>query len=935
MKQVIFVLGMHRSGTSVLTGLLSRLGLKTGEHLLPPQEDNPKGFFEDSDFVAFNDKLLNQLALDWSSPLIISKGTLNKVLDEYSAESKNLAKQKFLHQSINLVKDPRFSVLMPFWQKTLEKLDIECRFIWMIRSPSAVSHSLSERNQIPAELSESIWRAYNFSIMSFLQNHECLLLNYEQLLEDPVGTCEKLSDYIHLGFTLDEIKTRIDGFVEPTLCHDHSQSSESLYVSLRDLHGKNLTPDESRKLVDKNKENLAAIGHLSEYALPLIIQNKQYVKRAGDLQLKIDELRQENTSLQTQNANYLSDIQRLELQYSNIVNSKSWQITSPLRSSMLYLNKFVEATQSQWSLTKILVAKFIFSIKTLGVSDTLKKVKQKLLCENKLVVTSNPALYRFQAPSFNKNIQNEIESFSKKPLISIIMPVFNVEPKWLKKAIDSVENQWYPNWELCIADDNSTNPKTVEYLKSLRNTKIKITFLQENLNISGASNAAADMAQGEYLALMDNDDEITPDALYEVVKEINNNEPDFIYSDEDKISETGEYCLPFFKPDYSYDLLLSANYICHFSVFKKSLVQNEKVFNSNFDGAQDYDLFLRLVDKTQKISHISKVLYHWRMIETSTALNPESKPFAHIAAKNALQKHLENKNGIVTDHNELFNYDIRYDYLASNPKVSIIIPTKDGLNLLSNAVTSILTKSTYNNYEIIILDNNSTKPETFKWFEDIQKIHSNIKVVKSYYEFNWSKLNNQGITEASGDVYIFLNNDIEIISPDWIERLSENALRPNIGTVGALLLYKDETIQHAGIVLGMGGWADHVYKEEKQIHMHSPFVSPMVSRNVLASTGACLCISKQVVADIGLFNEEFKICGSDVEISLRAFNKGYRNLYNAQAKLYHLESKTRDSFVPECDFVMSKMFYEPFWKNGDPFFNKNLNLNSLRPIVDS
>lgn len=577
-----------------------------------------------------------------------------------------------------------------------------------------------------------------------------------------------------------------------------------------------------------------------------------------------------------------------------------------------------------------LIKNFIFEARRNGITYAMNRARSKLHSSNSPIA---PKPYCYTAPILSKDIRNEMKNFTRKPLISIIMPVYNVDPKWLELAIKSVEAQWYNNWELCIADDKSTNEDTIKYLKDIKNSKIKIKFLEKNVNISTASNEASKLAKGEYIVLLDNDDELTPDALYEIVKVINQHNPDFIYSDEDKLELDGSHTFPFFKPDFSYDLLLSLNYITHLATIKKEIFDKISGFHVGVEGAQDHDLFLRIVEQTDKIVHIPKVLYHWRMLETSTAKTSDAKPYAHNAAKKAIQDHLNRigTKATVIDSEYTFVFDINYNLPEPQPLVSIIIPTKDGINFLDVCIKSILELSTYTNYEIIILNNNSTENETFEWFNKIQQLHSNIKVIEANYKFNWSKLNNHGIQESKGDVYIFLNNDIKIITNDWIERLVSRALQPSVGTVGALLLFDDNTIQHAGVVVGMNGWADHVYRETRQVHMHSPYVSPMVTRNVLASTGACLAISKNTIDTIGKFDEDFLICGSDVEISLRAYQRGYRNIFDANTKLYHYESKTRDSFVPECDFDMSRKAYQFYWKNGDPFYNHNLKLDSVIP----
>ena len=546
-------------------------------------------------------------------------------------------------------------------------------------------------------------------------------------------------------------------------------------------------------------------------------------------------------------------------------------------------------------------------------------------------------LEKKQSEETGGSILGNVSQLQYRPKISIVMPVFNVDPKWLALAIESVENQVYENWELCIIDDCSTNEETLNFLCSIQNEKIKISFLDKNQGISSASNKAFSAASGEYIALMDHDDEITKDALLEVVKAINEKGPDLIYSDEDKIDRNNVRRSPLFKPDWSPDLLRCQNYICHFTVIKKEILARVNGFRSGFEGAQDHDLFLRISEKTDKIYHISKVLYSWRQIETSTASTHLSKPYAQAAGLKAVNTHLKRvySNGVYADESKYqLVYDIRFP-VKYKPLVSIIIPTKDNLACLSVCINSILTKSTYDNYEIILLDNNSEEEATKAWLANQSENNPNIRVINADYLFCWSRLNNHGISEANGDVYIFLNNDTEIISNDWMERLTEQAMRNDTGFVGPLLLYGDETIQHAGVVVGIGGWADHIFKGMKPIHIASPYVSPLVMRNVLAVTGSCLTVSKKTIDKIGKFDESFVVCGSDVEICLRAYENGLNNIYDPFVVLYHFESRTRvPENIPECDFEMSKKHYKKYTEgSGDPYFNVNLSYNHTTPVL--
>ncbi|MCJ7688452.1 MAG: glycosyltransferase, partial [Clostridiaceae bacterium] len=519
-----------------------------------------------------------------------------------------------------------------------------------------------------------------------------------------------------------------------------------------------------------------------------------------------------------------------------------------------------------------LIQKGILSIRREGVCNSIAKAKHYLL-KNKDVLTFGITegeynIWLNKEILADNKIQDEIKESLRKPLISIIIPVFNVDPNWLALAIKSVKNQLYENWELCLVDDCSTNQSTINYLRSINDKNIKIKYFNENRGISAASNAALKMATGEYIALMDHDDEITKDALFEVVKAINKENPDLIYSDEDKIDKNGNKKNPFFKPDWSPDLLRSQNYICHFAVIRKKLMESIKGFRQGYEGAQDHDLFLRISEKTNNIYHIPKVLYSWREIETSITYNSLSKPYAQLAGLKAVNDHLNrvfNNSAYAEEKKYLFVYETRFP-IKNIPLVSIIIPAIYEASYLKTCVNSILTESTYNNYEIIILLNyNSLKIKTKSWLKDLLNKHSRVKIIDINYPLFCSKLYNLGIMEAKGDVFIFLDNNTKVISKDWIEKLSEQAVRDDVGVVGPLLLYKNGSIQHAGLVM-LNKKVVNIFQGMKSIHIGSPYVSPMVKRNVLAVSSSCLAISRKTIDRIGMFDESFKYYGSDIEI---------------------------------------------------------------------
>ena len=521
---------------------------------------------------------------------------------------------------------------------------------------------------------------------------------------------------------------------------------------------------------------------------------------------------------------------------------------------------------------------------------------------------------------------------------SVLVPLYNTDKKLLREMIESVLSQTYANWELCLADASDSAHACVGEIASeyaRRDARVKYQRLENNLGISGNTNEARRMANGDYLALLDHDDVIAPHALKSNYDAIKSTGADVLYSDEDKIDENGNRRLPFFKPDFNRDLLYSQMYICHFLVFKSELFDKAGGLSDKHSGAQDYDLMLRFTEHTDRIAHVSDVLYSWRETATSTSVNPSSKPYAHDAGKTALDAHLKRRYGEYAhaeDSEYLFVYDARFDLLKNEPLVSIIIPTKNGADYVRRCVGSILEKSTYKNYEILILDNNSDSPDAFACFDELRKRDGRVRIIRAEFPFNWSKINNFGARHARGDVFVFLNNDTYVITPDWLERLAENALRPDVGAVGALLLYEDGTIQHAGVVVGMNHWADHVFKAMPTEHFGHGFVSPMISRDVLAVTGACMAVSRESFNKVGGFNENFIVCGSDVEICVKLYKAGLPVLYDANVRLCHYESKTRDATdIPKIDFLLSDEVYAEFRDGRDPFYNRNLDGFSTTP----
>lgn len=534
-----------------------------------------------------------------------------------------------------------------------------------------------------------------------------------------------------------------------------------------------------------------------------------------------------------------------------------------------------------------------------------------------------------------KRCIKEIQSFKYHPKISIIMPVYNVEKKWLEKCFESIRNQYYSNWELCIADDHSTYKYIKTFLNSYTNLdpRIKVIYRETNGHISRASNSALTLATGDFIALLDNDDELPPFALYEIVKALNVNPGvDLIYSDEDKIDINGKRSEPHFKPDYSPDTILSSNYISHLGVYRKSIIDEIGGFRTGYEGSQDYDLLLRFLEKTSadKIIHISKILYHWRMIEGSTAMNNTSKNYAYVAGKKALEDTILRRNlkANVIEHNEVPYYMMDYKIIEDD-FISIIIPTKDHADLLEKCLISIYEKSTFKNYELIIVDNGSIEADTLNLFDHYKQTYKNFRVIRLDIPFNYSKLNNEAAKLAKGNLLLLLNNDIEVITPNWLEIMAGYAKQHHIGAVGAKLLYPDQTIQHGGVILGIGGIANHAFLNH---HRTSPgyYARLKVPYNYSAVTAACLLITKEKFFEVHGLEEELQVAFNDVDFNLKLLEKGYYNIFLPQVELYHYESKSRgkdDSPEKIKRFYGEIKFMERKWSNvikKDPYYNINL-----------
>lgn len=523
-------------------------------------------------------------------------------------------------------------------------------------------------------------------------------------------------------------------------------------------------------------------------------------------------------------------------------------------------------------------------------------------------------------------------------VFSIAVPVFRTPAKFLCEMIESVRSQSFPFWELCLANADPEDREVAEILERYcrEDRRIRVKNLKENKGISENTNAALAMARGEFVGLLDHDDLLAPDALYEMAARLEKDGGiDVFYTDEDKVTtDLSEHFQPHLKPDFNLDLLRSNNYICHFFVVRREIAESIGGFRPEFNGAQDYDFIFRCTEEAEKIVHIPRILYHWRVHSASTADNPASKMYAYEAGKRAIEGNLERSGvrGVVSLRQDYGFYDVHYP-VEGEPLVSILIPNKDQKETLMHCIHSVLETSTWKNLEILIIENNSEREETFACYRELEKDPRIRILTYPGKTFNYSAINNFGVQQAKGEYLLFLNNDIEVITPDWIEQMLGNCQRPEVGIVGAKLYYPDNTIQHAGIIIGIGGIAGHAFlglARAKSGYLHKASLQMDYS----AVTAACMMMKAEAFRKAGGFEEKLTVAFNDVDLCLRTVEQGWLVVYDPHVEMYHYESKSRGAedseeklrrFQQEIEFMRTRWIR--LLKDGDPNYNPNLTLS--------
>ncbi|MEW8507345.1 MAG: glycosyltransferase [Candidatus Thiodiazotropha sp.] len=739
----------------------------------------------------------------------------------------------------------------------------------------------------------------------------------------------------------------------PALTDKPMESSMEVYRNLlQELHQAGTTAatrlemvEERDKLLQQQQEHLTILHDLRdqhtaqiESLSQTVAELQQEVAQKNRLQQELQQMDRQLSAAHAEAGHMTAEATRYRQNLKDVMNSRGWRgymaLMTPLRlwrSAAPQIKNYIKEPR--------LIASKIAEIKDKDVGGDWRSILKHLFTDTS--PTYNYSLWIREVEPVGLPTAKDvmaINNHAQSPLISILMPVYNVAEAWLRAAIESVLKQSYTHWELCIADDASTKPQIRRVLDEYTNRykQIKVVYREKNGHIAAATNSALSLATGDFVGLMDHDDVLTPDALFFVAQEtILHPQAELIYSDEDKLNDEGVRFDHYFKPDFNPDLMRSHNMICHFGVYRRKLVEKVGGIREGFDGAQDYDLALRCLrelDVRSQVRHIPWVLYHWRAIPESTASGVEAKSYALEAALRAVEDDLKAREiEAVVRESDLIPgmIRVRYGLPSKQPLVSIIIPTRNGESLLRQCIDSIRSKTIYSHYEILVVDNQSDDPKTLEYLRLLNS-ESNIEVVRYDKPFNFSAINNFAVGLAKGDLLCFMNDDIEIIDDDWLREMVSHALRPEIGAVGAKLWYPDGRLQHGGVVLGLGGVAGHAMKYSARTERGYMGRSVLI-QNYTAVTAACLLLRRDVFDAVsGFDSENLAVAFNDVDLCIRIYQKGYYNLWTPYAEMYHHESASRGAedtpvkqrrFSLEAEYMLNK--YGPLLER-DPAYNPNL-----------
>lgn len=990
-KRALLLLGMQRSAVSALSGLCSASGVELGA------DNNEAASFEHSDIRALHDRLLAVCGSSWDDTRFLpDKWWERAEVEPFYDELKSLIKRDFIHSSLWGANDPCLAKLLPLWYKVLADSGVEPLIVVMLCHPAEAVMSLAESHQFPAVKSLLLWLEHLVEVEKYTRNSKRVFIAHEALVDAPAQILAHVAEQLHISLPLAADRLEL---THPVLRHHQEAVLPDTLHPVMDGWVKSAleaitalkrnpvnTPEQCASLQLSLCEMLAegqeffsfwcdeAIAQRSViegYKTQLIARENNVLHKdvvCTDLQQWLHNAEAKNTALKGTQGQLEERMRKKEQELADarkalsganqtlhaMRNSLSWKITAPLRGA----KRVVEAGKTfmrmacNWKCYQRLFAvirnhglrkicqKIIMVLRTQGIAGVIYYMNRK-------VVYALPdyqqwvASYDSICDHDRRLIRSHIEQLPYKPLISVIMPVYNVEVEWLREAIESVRAQLYTRWELCIADDCSPSPHIAKLLKeySKKDKRIKVEFRTENGHVSECSNSAVALASGEFIALFGHDDRISEHALYYVAYELNKHpEADLIYSDEDKLDENGQRFDPYFKSDWNPDLFYCQNMFSQLGVYRRSIITKIGGFRKGYEGGHDYDLCLRALKQTtpDKVRHIPHILYHRRAVESSVVPGAgyEMQP-----ARRAIQDYFADTHPDVTiqDAPGSTGYHRLYWPVPDPaPKITLIVPTRNAFRLLSTCINSILEITDYPNYDILIMNNQSDDPETLAYFAHITTTRPNVRVMDYDAPFNFSSINNVAVDSIDSPLVGFINNDIEAIHADWLHEMVSHALRPEIGAVGAKLYYPNNTVQHAGIITGVGipvnAVAGHFFHGVKREEL-GYFCRAQLTQSLSGVTAACLIMRKEVFLKVGGFEEEhLTVAFNDVDLCLKIREKGYRIIWTPYAELYHHESATRgyEDTPEKFERFRKEVAYMRYrWKDvldNDPYYNPNLDL---------
>jgi GT2 family glycosyltransferase len=882
-----------------------------------------RGAREALELEDLGDELAEAVGSSWDDTLALPRESLRtpRVAQLRDRVRRALAGDRLPGGDVLLLDDPRMCRFVPFWVDALNASGVEARFVLAFRDPLESASALHARHGLPEDLAKLLWLRYLIDAERDTREHRRSFITGGDLAAHATAIdrlCEALE--LPVAPKAEPADRSFDGHASPaaTEVADGPDGGE-VEAWTRSAYRSFVSAARGEPATRLSSTLTPIEGDLDARLRVVAPAVEAQRERASELNEDLRRTRKELRSARVQRAEREHAIVAIEMQFAELIGSTSWRLTAPLRRVTRALER-VRGRSRSWP--------------RLGGGRGSGDFP-----------ASDAARYQAWAARYDKlddesraELHSRLAQLSHAPVISVLMATYEPDEEHLREAISSVRNQVYTHWELCIADDASTSSHVRRVLdEAARDGRIKVTYRERNGHISAAYNSALGLATGDFVSFLDHDDLLPEHALAEVALELNRHpDADFVYSDEDRLDVRGGRCEPYFKPDWNPELLLCNNYLCHLSVVRRELVERVGAFREGFEGSQDYDLFLRAtaeIDDASRIRHVPRVLYHWRKHAGSTAEELGAKPYAPIAGRRALADRLAGED-VSVEHGPVTTfYRVRYPVPDPPPLVSLIIPTRDGRELLTDCVESILGTTDYRAFELIVVDNGSRDRATRSYLAELPE-RPQCRVIQYDGPFNFAAINNFAAREAAGEVLGFVNDDIEVQNADWLEEMVSHAMRPEVGAVGAKLLYPDGRVQHGGIALGIGGVAGHMHKDWPA--RDPGYFGRLISvQAVSAVTGACMLVSRSKFEEVGGLNEkDLAIAFNDVDLCLRLREAGYRNVWNPYAVLWHAESASRgyeDTDEKRERFDTETAYMKRRWGPqllADPYYNPNLTLRS-------